>query len=431
MGGVSTAREVLLEMSRRPSALAALTVVSVCVPVDLSDFSAAVHVSAADVASAALVAVAAATAVRGRRLPPCALLLIPILLAVTVATLWSGDPHAGLPGFVRFAQVFVLVPLSVAEVLRDRYDMLSGVAAIVTVALVQGAVGSWQSLTGTGASYAGQQIRAVGTFGSLDVMGMATVTSYGLIMALAVGLASRGRLRVAALSVAAFLTVPLVLSLSRGTWLALLCAVGVMLLLYSARLALWAAVLVPVGLVVLAAWTGTGLNVINERVSSLTSSVSDPDRSVTDRYALWQSATAMWQDHPVTGVGPRGFAAWRDSYAPLRLSSGSDTDDPGNGFHRQPLLSPHNMYLLVLSEQGLLGLTAFALFLALVAMRTLWHPLRRRPLGLAAIGFVTWQATDFLYSDIGGTPTLVMSVMLGITLRLASHDPSGTCHDIH
>ena len=39
------------------------------------------------------------------------------------------------------------------------------------------------TLTGTGASYMGEDIRAVGTFGPSDVMGMATVVAYGLVVA--------------------------------------------------------------------------------------------------------------------------------------------------------------------------------------------------------------------------------------------------------
>ncbi|WP_425356917.1 hypothetical protein [Streptomyces inhibens] len=42
--------------------------------------------------------------------------------------------------------------------------------------------------TATGASYIGRALRAVGTFGPLDVMGTATVVGYGLTAALALAL---------------------------------------------------------------------------------------------------------------------------------------------------------------------------------------------------------------------------------------------------
>nr|BFE86799.1 hypothetical protein GCM10020093_094000 [Planobispora longispora] len=83
------------------------------------------------------------------------------------------------------------------------------------------------------------------------------------------------------------------------------------------------------------------------------------------------------------------------------------------------------MYLLVLSEQGLVGATAFCLFLGCV---TVWCVRRARrtrspwdrAAGLAASGFLAWQLVDFLYSDIGGPPTLVTSVMLGTALWWAA-----------
>ena len=48
--------------------------------------------------------------------------------------------------------------------------------------------------------------------------------------------------------------------------------------------------------------------------------------SVRDRYALWDAALGMWRDHPVTGVGPKNFTDYRDTYASVGLSSGSDVD---------------------------------------------------------------------------------------------------------
>ncbi|OEV27811.1 hypothetical protein AN220_03725, partial [Streptomyces nanshensis] len=94
--------------------------------------------------------------------------------------------------------------------------------AVVLLALVEGGIGVVQAATGTGASYQGEEVRAVGTFGALDVMGMATAVAYGLVIALACGLvppAGAPRwLRPCALGSAAVLVLPLALSYSRGAW---------------------------------------------------------------------------------------------------------------------------------------------------------------------------------------------------------------------
>jgi O-antigen ligase len=128
----------------------------------------------------------------------------------------------------------------------------------------------------------------------------------------------------------------------------------------------------------------------------------------------------MWRDRPLTGVGLKGFPDHRDGHASLALSSGSDTDGAGAGFHRQPLLSPHNMYLLVLSEQGLLGLLALAgswLALLVCGLRRLFH-VRRPPAGLdcalVGCGLLVWQLVDFVYADIGGPSTALTALVLGL-----------------
>lgn len=420
-------RAVIRAVRGRPSILGAVTALAVCLPPGPQDQSAAVHVTVADLASVAFVAAAAISLVAGgRRLPRRIWLLAPMAGLTALATCASPDLVTSLPGFIRFMQVFVLIPLAVAAAVKDRFDAWLLAGSVVAVAVVQGVAGCWQSLTETGASYAGEHVRAVGTFGAQDVMGMAAVVSYGVIILFGLGLAVRGGRGVAALAGAAALCVPLVLSLSRGTWLAMLVAAVVMLMLYGLRTAIHAGLLATAAAVVLVAGLGVGSGLIEQRMTSITSSFSQPDQSVNDRYSLWQTAAGMWTDHPATGVGPRMFAVYRDGYAPLRLSSGSDTDDLVNGFQRQPLLSPHNMYLLLLSEQGLVGLTGFVVFAAVTAVWTLLR-LRRterrglnRAAGLSAAGFLVWQLVDFAYSDIGGSPTLVMSLMLGITFCWAA-----------
>ncbi|MBG0813273.1 O-antigen ligase family protein [Planomonospora sp. ID82291] len=463
---------------RGPGVLAAAVVLCVCVPVRRDDPASAFHATPADLASVALVAAAAVSLLAGgRRLPVRVLVLVPPVVAACAATMASHDVMASLPGLVRYLQVFVLVPLAVAVALRDRAALRLTGGAVVGAALLQGAVGCLQALTGTGASYAGENVRAVGTFGAQDVMGMATVVSHGLVVLLGLGLALRGRGRAAALLGAALLLPPLVLSLSRGAWLATACAAAVMAALSGRRTAAGAGLLAVTAAALLAAGSAagpagpTGAQTVGRRLASIGASVTEPDRSVSDRYDLWRTAAGIWRDHPLTGTGPRGFPAFRDAHAPLRLSSGSDTADPVSGFRRQPLLSPHNMYLLVLSEQGLAGIAAFCLLpgsLALWSVRRLRRIPRARParlahrarparparlvhrirpvrlgvrpvrlgvrppyprsgpfppdraLGLVATGFLTWQLVDFAYSDIGGAPTLVMSVMLGAALRWAS-----------
>ncbi|WP_231607927.1 O-antigen ligase family protein [Streptacidiphilus albus] len=409
---------------RLPALLAAATVLLVCLPTGGDrDVTAAVHVTPADVASVALVGLCALRA-RTARLPAAAVVLFGgVLLAVAVATVASQDPAVSLSGFVRFVQVFVLVPLAVLLALRERRDLRLLLGALVVAAVIEGAVGVEQFATGTGASYAGGSARAVGTFGAQDIMAMSAVVSYGLVAALGLALQARAERRtceaVALGLTAALLLAPLALSFSRGSWIATGCAVAVALVLTDARLALRTAVLALAAAVVLVGGFGLGGDSVATRLGSIaTVAGSAPDHSVSDRYDLWATAAAIWRQHPATGVGPKEFPQFRDAHAPLRLSSGSDTAGAGAAFSREPLLSPHNMYLLVLSEQGLIGLTAFAaLLFGLLTAAGRRAAAGRGGLEAALLGLLVWQCVDFLYADIGGPTTVLVSFVLGSAAR--------------
>lgn len=106
---------------------------------------------------------------------------------ICVAAMGAADPGTAVAGLGRYLQIFVLVPLAVLLLLRDGDDFRLAAAAVVALALFEGGVGVVQYATSTGASYMGEDIRAVGTFGASDIMGMATVVSCGLLCS--VGLA--------------------------------------------------------------------------------------------------------------------------------------------------------------------------------------------------------------------------------------------------
>ncbi|WOX22402.1 O-antigen ligase family protein [Streptomyces solicathayae] len=335
------------------------------------------------------------------------------VLGVCLAAITSNDPAASLPGVARYLQIFVLVPAAVVVLVRDRRDFTVLAWALVALALLEGGVGVVQYLTGTGASYMGEDVRAVGTFGPSDVMGMATVVAFGLVVA--VGLALDGGTgRRAALVCAGLLVVPLVLSFSRGAWIATVLACAAQLVLSGVRRAVGVGLAVGALAVVLVGGFGIGSAMVKERVASITQVTAAPDQSVTDRYTMWAAAAGMWRTDPLTGVGLKGFPQYRDGHASLALSSGSDTAGAGQAFRRQPLLSPHNMYLLVLSEQGLLGVLALAgswLALLAAAGRRLT---RGTPGALVAVGLLGWQLIDFAYADIGGPSTVLTAVVLGV-----------------
>ncbi|MFF8831731.1 O-antigen ligase family protein [Streptomyces sp. NPDC015131] len=392
--------------------------------------------TAADAASALLVAVCAVRVARHRARPlsrtGAAVLGLPVL-GVCAAAVTSYDPSVSLPGVARYLQVFVLVPLAVVLTVRDRRDFTVVAWAVIALALAQGALGVVQYATGTGASYMGEDVRAVGTFGAGDVMGMATVVAYGIVAATGIALGgpdrARSRAGTWALVCGGLLLVPLVVSFSRGAWIATVAACALLLALTGLRRAVRVGLVAAALGVVLVGGLGVGSQMVQERVASISQVTDAPDRSVTDRYTMWAAAAGMWRSEPLTGVGLKGFPQYRDTNASLGLSSGSDTAGAGQGYQRQPLLSPHNMYLLVLGEQGLIGLLTVAggwLALLVCAVRRLMDarpagalrpglPAGPPPAcGLVAVGLLVWQLVDFAYADIGGPATVLTALVLGL-----------------
>ncbi len=387
----------------------------------------------ADVLSGLVVVYCVIRLLRERRRPltPTAALVLGLpVVGLALAAMGAFSPQAGLVGLGRYLQTFVLVPAAVLLLLRDRAGFRMVAWSFVGLGLCQGAVGVHQFVTRTGASYQGENIRAVGTFGPHDVMGMATTVSLGLVCAVGIALGRVPvRQRIIAAGCASVLLLPLALSFSRGAWIATVLTCTVQLVLAGWRRALKVAGAAVAAGVILVGGFGVGSALLQQRIDSIAQVTEAPDQSVVDRYTLWASATEIWRLHPLTGVGLKGFPEYRDGHATLALSSGSETDGAGVAYQRQPLLSPHNMYLLVLSEQGLIGLLALAgswLALLVCGTRRLLRVRADGPgldCGLIACGLLLWLLTDFVYGDIGGPATVLIAVAMGLVAwwALAGH----------
>lgn len=404
----------------------------------------------ADAASGAVVLCCAVRLLYLRRRPlsPTAAVVLGLpVVGIAVAAAGAEVPGTAVAGFSRYLQIFVLVPAAVLLLVRDRRDVRLLAWSVVALAVWQGAVGVHQYATGTGASYMGREIRAVGTFGPGDIMGMATVVALGLVCAVGLALGSApvdrrhplapaepsARARVCALMCALLLVVPLAVSFSRGAWIATALACTAQLVLAGLRRAVRVGAVVAAVAVILVGGFGVGSALLQERLSSIGQVADAPDQSVADRYALWAAASGMWRERPLTGIGLKGFPEHRDGHASLALSSGSDTEGAGAAYRKQPLLSPHSMYLLVLGEQGLIGLLTLAgswLALLVLGLRRLARARRAGDPGLdcalVAWGLLVWHLVNFAYADIGGPTTVLTAVCLGLSAwwALAGPDPT-------
>lgn len=408
----------------RPAWLAGLVILLLVVPAaESGETSAAAHVRPADLAAGLLVLLVARLVLTGRLGVRVRTPLVAIAAAMTLAgglsTLTAHDQIAALVGWARLTEVIVLVPIAVALSIRSRGDALWIIIPLVTVGALEGGLGLHQYLTGTGASYGPTNTRAIGTFGAYEIMGLATVVGCTIIVLSAVAVAAKGPIRWLALAGAVGLLAPLAFSYSRGAWIGT--AAGLLVVVFLSG---WRRAVVVLCLAGLAAVSlgpkVSSTNPLVTRIGSITSAVSRPDASVNDRYGLWRAAGAMWRDHPVSGVGIKNFPDYRDRYAPVSVSSASDIADAAAGFRRVELLSPHNLYLLVLSEQGLAGALAWAAALFALLLAGVRRFRRRQVdvmtglIGLVAAGLGTRFLVTSLHSDVGGQTTLLVSVVLGL-----------------
>ena len=405
---------------------------------------AGVDVSPPDLASVALAGVVLARLLVAARpgLPVTLVRLFTLLIAAgLLSTIDAVDSDASLLGVVRYTQLFVVVPLAVVLSLRTYRDITLVLLAVVALGVGEGLLGVYQYVTETGAEYAGVATRAVGTFGAYNILSLAAVVSVAVLACLAFALASRGPVAATAGLVGFLLLVPLAFSLSRGSWLATAVAVLTVCVVFGRRRGAGVVLAGILGAALLVA-VSPPESALQERVAALGQAPSQPDQSVRDRFALWSTAVEAWEDNPVTGVGLRNFPLHRDTYAPLALSSGSDIVDPGGAYQRVELLSPHNFYLLLLVEQGLVGALAYLLLwgllglaivhrLLLVTPRRLTdHPAQDRGgiaridaemvAGLFALGYYCRYSVNALYSDFGGPLAVLDAVLLGVLVAVAS-----------
>ena len=102
--------------------------------------------------------------------------------------------------------------------------------------------------------------------------------------------------------------------------------------------------------------------------------VLDPDSSFQERKLYALTAWAMFLDHPLLGVGAGNYTVHFDRYADEVGFSARDYEQPGEVHY------PHNLYLEIAAETGLVGLALFTAVAAaaFISLRRARSVLKRR-----------------------------------------------------
>jgi O-antigen ligase len=273
----------------------------------------------------------------------------------------AANSTLGIYQVILYAQTLLLF-IYVSSAIRTHSDLAFIVGALMASLAVESLLiianhttGISITLPGTsqaqvsGAVPPGQEFRSGGTVGAPNTAG--AYLSLLLAPALCIAVAPAGR-RLRQLAGCAFFlgTIALVLTFSRGGWIAfsvsmvIVCYAGWRRGLFRARVPITLGVIL---LAVIIAFSGQISNRLNKSDGGAAHS----------RIPLIHIAENVIRDHPLAGVGANNFAVVLPAYATL------DAKDF--------LYVVHNKYLLVWAETGIAGLLAYLWFLGSTLRRGL------------------------------------------------------------
>ncbi|MCS6843156.1 MAG: O-antigen ligase family protein [Caldilineales bacterium] len=376
---------------------------------------AGVSVDASDLLLALIVAAWLGQGVVRRRITlPAAPLTWPLVGFLVVAS-WSllaaVSLREALPELVKWLQVLLLYWCVAALLPPQRVGWL--LAALVAAGVGQALIGLYQFFTQAGPEgfiLFGRFMRAYGTYRQPN-----PYAGYlGLVAPLALSLSllawsPEGRmlrwrrlLRFALPAATAVIAAGLLVSWSRGAWLAFVAATTAVAVVYLRRAS--PAVLFVGGVAVLALLAAISVNSLPpwlvQRFSDLGSffgmvdvrrvEVNDANFAVVERVAHWLAAAGMWADHLWLGVGLGNYAVAYSAYALPRW--------------QDPLGHAHNVYLNFGAETGLLGLMAYLVLWTAAVVQALKAALGRRSLlmavGAGALGALVHATVHNLFDNL-------------------------------
>jgi putative inorganic carbon (hco3(-)) transporter len=381
----------------------------------------------------------------------------PLILFILIALATLLDARSigsGLIETIKWLEILLIIWLIVDIGLDPRrnprhypYVIRGLLIALLLAGLIQAVIGIWQfGLRGHGPEHfmvLGRFFRAYGTFEQPNPFGGYMNLTVLLAGGIVIGLLQRHKRDIAGVisfkkkrytyiwlgfaslcAAAALLAV--VFSWSRGAWLGLISGTIVLIVFSSTNLWRGVFLLLFISLIGTAGLFlgvsrgyGPALSIV-ERLSGFQEEftlgdvrgvdINDANYAVLERLAHWQAAVDMARDDLWTGVGFGNYEAAYSEYALINWPAA--------------LGHAHNYYLNLLAEVGVLGLTAYLFFWAVVIWQSivlisqLMWPERGVVVGLLAAfaALAVHQLVDKLYVN---NIYVHLGVMLGLLQLLA------------
>jgi O-antigen ligase len=320
-----------------------------------------------------------------------------------------------------FADVFLLLTASalfvaILNTCRTRDQLLvvvAGALCALLIASVHGLVQHFEGVFSTqGFVFGGENVgRVQGVFGHPNEYAGFLAMLLPLAVAIAATKELPSQLRLLA-GVAAVAAVPaLNYSYARTAIATLVLGAVIWLLIMRPKLAVITAVVVAVGVVLLAP------GVLKERFNP-----ESAEGDVALRTDVAQTALDIYSEHPLLGVGVNNFqAAYSERLA-------TETAGQRRLLHNEQLLVPTaapSQYLNTLAEQGLVGIGALAIFV-LLALGSAWRVSKARDPAVRGLGLGIGTAVSAVVLNslaqisLQEVQVVILFALLGIASTAAS-----------
>ncbi len=270
-----------------------------------------------------------------------------------LAAVFARHPVTSLRELANFSLLLLLLVAVTDMFARDEAAWPRALRLLVAVAAACGALAVLES-----AGVLPGRFPRAGSSLYRAALGFGQPNSLGLFLAIVLPLALHpvGAARTAAARAGWILALTavaagLLATFSRGSWLAVLGGSAILFFAGDRRLALrvWAITL----LVALVVDVGSG-GILRD-----TAARTIGDWTVEQRFALMAAGILMFLTYPFTGVGPGGYADSLGEFGPL-IPQLWDY-----------LPTPHNAFVQMAAETGIVGLAAFLAFLTIAMLRLL------------------------------------------------------------
>lgn len=273
--------------------------------------------------------------------------------AIAAKTAWSTTASA--LRYLPFG-LFIVAGLSGRSEVRG---VLLATAAVMLIWLLDAWV---QMVTGYGIAGAAERERVAGIFGADNLkLGPVLATLSPFLL-----LAARARWGRFGLAGAFLLLVgPILMAGSRAAWLSFALVCAVLLWRETRHVGRFLALSFGLGLALLAAgaaaWQFSDRfdHRIERSLLALQGTTAAVDEASAGRLSIWQAATGMILEHPINGVGARGFRYAYPDYAETGDRFVDKSSDTGASH-------AHQIVLELLSETGVIGVLAWLLGLGLL-----------------------------------------------------------------